>query len=59
MKMTDEQLRRIIRKQAVNGKVNCREMLQLAKQVGLPANKIGKLCDQMNLRIAACQLGCF
>ncbi len=59
MDMTDEQLRQEIRSQSVNGKVTCRAMLELARRVDVPTKTIGELCNEMELRIAACQLGCF
>ena len=57
--MTDEELREAIQKQASNGKVRCESMLKLAQETGRPPRQIGLLCDEMNIRISACQLGCF
>ncbi len=57
--MTDEELRKAIQEKASNGKVSCESMLKLAQETGWPPRQIGLLCDEMNIRIAACQLGCF
>jgi hypothetical protein len=57
--MEEEQLRQAIRKRAVAGKVACKAMLELARQTEASPQEIGKLCNVMRIRIAACQLGCF
>jgi len=57
--MTDEELRRAIRDKAVDGKVACKAMLALAADTDTPPKKIGALCDELKIRIRACQLGCF
>jgi len=57
--MTDEELRRAIRGKAVDGKVACKAMLALAARTNTPPKRIGSLCDEMKIRIRACQLGCF
>jgi len=57
--MTDEELRKAIRRQAVNGKVTCKAMLELAQSLKTPAKRLGLLCNEMKIHITGCQLGCF
>ncbi|MFB3890568.1 MAG: hypothetical protein ACE15C_00950 [Phycisphaerae bacterium] len=57
--MTDEQLRRAIRGLSVNGKVPCKALLDLAARASVSPGRIGRLCDEMGIRIRGCQLGCF
>lgn len=57
--MTDEELREAIRRAAIDGRAPCKAMLDLAERTGTPPARIGALCDEMNVRISACQLGCF
>ena len=57
--MTEPELRQAIQDQAVQGKVSCKAMLGLATRTGTPPGRIGKLCDEMEIRIVGCQLGCF
>jgi len=52
-------LRQTIQKEAVDGRVSCRFLLNLADRTGTSPKRIGQLCNEMNLRIIHCQLGCF
>ena len=55
----EQQLRAAIRGLAPAGRAPCRRLLALADRTGTPPRRIGQLCDEMKVRIAACQLGCF
>lgn len=58
--MTDEeQIRQSIERAAANGRVACGLLLELAERTATPPKRIGQLCDEMDIRIANCQLGCF
>ena len=57
--MTDEDVRELIRGKAVDGKVACRALLELAAQTRTSPKEVGRLCNELKLKIAACQLGCF
>jgi hypothetical protein len=57
--LSDEQLRVIIAKAARKGNISCRWLLGTAKRLGVRPVRLGRLCDRMNIRIRACQLGCF
>jgi hypothetical protein len=55
----EEQLRTDVRQLATNGRANCRQLLDLARRTGASPEDIGRLCNEMNIRISNCQLGCF
>ena len=55
----EQQVRRAMERAAKQGKLNCRQLLDLAERTGTPPRQIGRLCDEMNIRISNCQLGCF
>jgi len=57
--MSDDQLRDAIRHEAADGKVSCSALLALAARSGVPPAEVGALCNEMKLKISACQLGCF
>ena len=57
--MTDEELRQAIRQKARDGKVACKVLLALAAETDTPPRRIGQLCNEMKIKITACQLGCF
>ena len=40
-------------------KLSCATAFFLAKETGLAATEIGKICDSNNIKICNCQLGCF
>jgi len=57
--MTNEELRQTIQTQAAGGKVSCKAMLDLAAQAETTAKQIGEICNELDIKISACQLGCF
>lgn len=57
--MSRDELVREIRNAAVNGRLSCEQAHALAKKLGVPLGEIGSLCNELTIKIAACQLGCF
>jgi len=61
--MTDTELLALIRigARALTGRVefDCKAALALAARSGRSPGEIGKLCNDNDIRICACQLGCF
>jgi len=57
--MTAEELREAIQKQTVDGKVACKALLDLASESQTPSRQIAKICNELKIKICACQLGCF
>jgi len=37
----------------------CAEALRLAAELGVQPGAIGRICHERNIKIVACQLGCF
>ncbi|MDY6914221.1 MAG: hypothetical protein SVT52_07190 [Planctomycetota bacterium] len=56
---TERQIRQSIQQAARDGKVACKVLLELAERMETPPKQIGQFCNEMNIRIAGCQLGCF
>jgi hypothetical protein len=55
-----EQLRRAIDRLAgASGRVPCKALLALAGKAKVSPRRIGRLCDQLGVKIVGCQLGCF
>jgi hypothetical protein len=55
-----EQLRRAVRRLAgASGRVSCKALLALAVKAKVSPRRIGRLCDQLGVKIVGCQLGCF
>jgi hypothetical protein len=57
--MTTEELRSTIQSQAVDGKVSCKAMLDLAEKAETTPKQIGEICNELSIKVSACQLGCF
>ncbi|MFC1833154.1 hypothetical protein ACFL2Q_00285 [Thermodesulfobacteriota bacterium] len=57
--MDDEALKDQIMKKQSDGRITCPVALQLAKEAGISGGKIGRLLDEMKIKIHSCQLGCF
>jgi hypothetical protein len=57
--MTPEELRSAIESKAVDGKVSCKAMLDLASETQTPSKQIGEICNEMSIKVSGCQLGCF
>jgi len=56
---TEQELRESIRQEAHDGKAPCKVLLALAERTGAPTREIGRLCNEMDIRVSTCQLGCF
>jgi hypothetical protein len=61
--MTDEEKKKIITDatEEIDGKqkLACPKAFQLSKEQGIALKEIGQICDDNNIRINKCQLGCF
>ena len=42
-----------------SGRLACKQALALAEKMGVSPREIGKAADDLQIKIAACQLGCF
>ena len=55
---TDE-IAEIIKQHAVKNRIACGRLRRLAKELGLPGNQLGSIAKEHNIKIVACELGCF
>lgn len=44
---------------AKDGRIACKKALELASALNVPPRVIGEALDELKIKIAACQLGCF
>jgi hypothetical protein len=42
-----------------NNRLSCETAHELAKKLNISLQEIGALCNELKIKIAACQLGCF
>ncbi len=52
-------LREKIQQVAAAGEASCKSLLAVAADTGAPPAEIARLCDEMDIHIRTCQLGCF
>ncbi len=54
-----QSLQELVTLHLVEGKLPCASALKIAKDLGLNPKKVGDYCNENDIKIAACQLGCF
>ncbi len=57
--METPEVKSMILKKVLNNKISCRQAFEIADQAGWPKNQLGDLLNEMEIKIGACQLGCF
>jgi hypothetical protein len=54
-----EKLKETIQRKAKDGKIPCALCFKIAEDFGISKREIGKILNEMEIRISECQLGCF
>jgi len=57
--MTREKIIESIRAATTENRLTCEQAHALAKELNISLREIGVLCNELKIKIAACQLGCF
>ena len=57
--MTQEDLKNRIRAAAPEGKISCAAAMRLAEELVISRQDMGRLLNELNIKIKQCQLGCF
>ena len=57
--MTREKIIEAIRAGAVNNRLACEKAHELSAALCISLQEIGAICNDLNIKISACQLGCF
>jgi len=48
-----------IRKKAVNNRLSCPAARKIAEELSVSYKEVGRIADELKVKIAACELGCF
>ncbi len=59
MPVPKEELMDAVKKASSDGRLTCEKAHELGKELNVPLNEIGAVCNELNIRIKECQLGCF
>jgi len=57
--MDRKKLEETILKKAKDGKLPCAMSFKIAEDFGISKREMGKILNEMKIRISQCQLGCF
>ncbi len=57
--MTRDKIVEAVRNASVNSRLDCEKAHALAKDLNVSLREIGMLCNELKIKLAACQLGCF
>ncbi len=57
--MDESLIRELIMKKQSNQRISCETAMEVAEEAGLPTSEVGRLLNEMGIKIDSCQLGCF
>ncbi len=57
--MDEQAVKALINELASNGTIRCEQAFEAAEKAGVSRAEIGRLLDEMEIKIVSCQLGCF
>jgi hypothetical protein len=57
--MKEEEIKILIMKKQSDNRISCEAACDIAEQTGASKIVIGRLLDEMKIKIHSCQLGCF
>jgi LAO/AO transport system kinase len=52
-------LEEVIKKEAKDGKIPCAVCFKIAEDFGISKREMGKILNEIEVKISRCQLGCF
>jgi hypothetical protein len=55
----NEKVLEAVKAGAKEGRINCAAALELARELGVPPQEVGKAANALNIKISNCSLGCF
>ncbi len=57
--MTREKIVEALRASSDGNRLTCEQAHALAKELNVTLQELGRLCNELKIKISACQLGCF
>jgi hypothetical protein len=55
----DDKIRQAVLKAAKDGRLSCTMARKLAGELQVNPKEIGEVCNELRIKIYACELGCF
>lgn len=59
MPVSKEELIAAVTKASGDGRLTCEKAHVLGKELDVPLKELGVVCNELNIRIKDCRLGCF
>jgi len=53
------EIKKLILSAAQNNRLLCSGALAIAKSLGIPSRDVGRIANELDIKISKCQLGCF
>jgi hypothetical protein len=57
--MDRKRLKEVIKEKTKNGKLPCAMCFKITEDFGISKKEMGKILNEMKIKISQCQLGCF
>jgi len=57
--MDKEAITKKVRSKTKDGKIACKQALKIAEEEDISSKKLGALLNELKIKVANCQLGCF
>ena len=57
--MTQDRIIDAIRSASRENRLSCEKAHELARELNISLREIGSICNELKIKIADCQLGCF
>ncbi len=54
-----QQIVELLKGKSVNNRIGCAKLREIAQENGLQSRDLGKIAKENNIKIVACELGCF
>lgn len=59
MTKTTEEIKDAMLRESVDGKLSCTNARRLAEELGVLPGEIGRVANELKIKIFGCELGCF
>ncbi len=57
--LSEEKLKEMIQAEAEDGRITCAQLWKIAGEHEVALEKLGRIADELKIKITRCQLGCF
>ena len=57
--MEHDKVIKAVKQRATEGRISCAVCFQIAEEFGIPKRELGKLLDELGIKVIQCQLGLF